>query len=78
MVMRNAIDTARFRFDPEVRAAVRAENGLGDRTVIGHVGRFNMQKNHTRLLDIYAAYMRRDPNSILVLIGEGELEGRDA
>ena len=35
-----------------------------------------MQKNHTRLLDIYAAYMRRDPNSILVLIGEGELEGR--
>ena len=76
MVMRNAIDTARFRFDPEVRAAVRAENGLGDRTVIGHVGRFNMQKNHTRLLDIYAAYMRRDPNSILVLIGEGELEGR--
>ncbi len=75
MVMRNAIDTACFRFDPEVRAAVRAENGLGDRTVIGHVGRFNMQKNHTRLLDIYAAYMRRDPNSILVLIGEGELEG---
>lgn len=75
MVMRNAVDTARFRFDPEVRAAVRAEHGLGDRTVIGHVGRFNLQKNHTRLLDIYAEYTRLDPNSVLVLIGEGELEG---
>lgn len=74
MIMRNAIETEKFRFSPETRRAIRAELGVGDKTVIGHVGRFNVQKNHTRLLEIFAEYAKLQPDSLLLLIGEGELE----
>lgn len=42
--------------------------------MIGHVGRFNVQKNHSRLMDIFAAAARDIPEARLVLIGTGELE----
>ncbi len=42
--------------------------------MIGHVGRFNLQKNHTRLLDIFTKVLREAPEARLALIGVGELE----
>ena len=42
--------------------------------MIGHVGRFNLQKNHTRLLDIFAHIAKAAPDARLALIGVGELE----
>ena len=42
--------------------------------MIGHVGRFNVAKNHSRLLDIFAEIARNAPDARLVLIGVGELE----
>lgn len=75
-IMRNAIDLSKFGFDSSIRAAMREEYGLNDKFVIGHVGRFNPQKNHTRILDIFAALLKIRPDSCLVLIGEGELEGQ--
>lgn len=73
-ILRNAISLDKFAFNPEPRAKLRAEKGFGEKTVIGHVGRFNIQKNHTRLLDIFAEYVEINPNAVLALIGEGELE----
>lgn len=73
MVIRNAIETQRFCFDPAVRQQMRTQYGLDGKTVLGHVGRFNVQKNHTRLLDIFNYYLQHDPTAMLVLIGEGEL-----
>ena len=74
MVLHNAIEPDPFRFDPAVRAQMRARYGLQDQIVLGHVGRFNVQKNHTRLLDIFARFLQREPQAVLVLIGTGELE----
>ena len=42
--------------------------------MIGHVGRFNVQKNHNRLLDIFAEIAKAIPDTRLALIGTGELE----
>ena len=42
--------------------------------MLGHVGRFNFQKNHSRLLDIFAAVAKAAPEARLALIGVGELE----
>jgi glycosyltransferase involved in cell wall biosynthesis len=42
--------------------------------VIGHVGRFNVQKNHSRLLDVFAEIVKAVPDARLALIGVGELE----
>lgn len=72
---RNAIDTALYRYDAETAATVRAEFGVTDPNtlVVGHVGRFFPQKNHTFLIDIFAALHKRQPNSVLWLVGGGEL-----
>ena len=73
-ILRNAIDVSRFAFQPEVRERLRQAHGLENCFVIGHVGRFNVQKNHNRLLDIFAEIAKAIPYTRLALIGTGELE----
>ena len=73
VTLRNAIDLDRFGYRPEVRAKLRAEYGLNDKLVVGCVARLMAQKNHTRLLDIFAALKKVRPDSCLLLVGEGEL-----
>ena len=73
-VLRNAIDVSRFAFRQEIRDRLRQLHGLENCFVIGHVGRFNVQKNHSRLLDIFAEITKAVPEARLVLIGTGELE----
>ena len=43
--------------------------------VIGHVGRFFKQKNHTFILDIFYNVLKRRKDSYLLLVGDGELRG---
>ena len=73
-ILHNAIDLPKFQFQLEVRRRLRQLHHLDGCFVISHVGRFNRQKNHTRLLDIFAAVAKTDPEARLVLIGIGELE----
>ena len=73
-IINNAIQTEKYAFDEEVRSAIRKEYGLDGKYVIGHVGRFQYQKNHEFLIDIFNEYLKLDPNAILMLIGQGEYE----
>lgn len=71
----NAIETARYAYSEEARATVRADLGIGSETmVVGHVGRLCAQKNQLRLLDIFSEIHRQHPDSILLLVGRGELD----
>lgn len=72
-VLKNAVDTRRLRFDAAARRRVREELGLGDCPVVGHVGRFALQKNHRFLIEVFAALVAVEPRAQLVLVGEGEL-----
>ena len=74
-VVPNAIDTERFRFNAEVREQTRRQLGVENKFVVGHIGRFNTQKNHMFLLDIFREVLKRNPASVLLLIGKGETEG---
>jgi glycosyltransferase involved in cell wall biosynthesis len=57
--------------DPQ---SVRAELGIpASAFVIGHVGRFEDQKNHTFLVDIFVEILKREPQAYLLLIGKGTL-----
>lgn len=72
VVIRNAIDTEKFRFDEKKRTEVRGEFGIASGTLLfGHVGRFCPQKNHHFLIDVFAEIVRSHPNSRLLLVGEG-------
>lgn len=70
-IIHNAIDAARFMYDPGLRDQVRERLGLTDAFVIGHVGRFNYQKNHPYLIDIFAALCKIRQDAVLLLLGEG-------
>jgi glycosyltransferase involved in cell wall biosynthesis len=67
------IDLSAFDRVPD-RANVRYELGIPqDAFVIGHVGRFQKQKNHAFLVDIFAEILDREPQAYLLLLGEGPL-----
>lgn len=73
-IVHNGIDTERFRFNDEIRLDYRKKLNLINNYVIGHIGRFNDQKNHSFLLDIFKEVAERNEDARLILIGEGELE----
>ena len=76
-VMPNAIDTAKFAYDPDARKRLRKELGIPqDAFVVGHVGRFTYAKNHVFLLKIFKELLKTEANARLLLVGEGELEQR--
>jgi glycosyltransferase involved in cell wall biosynthesis len=67
------IDLAPFRASTD-RAAVRSEFKIPERAfVVGHVGRFDYQKNHKFLIEIFTTLSRRNPDARLLLIGEGPM-----
>ena len=71
-IFNNAIDLNKFKFDKNVRNEVRKELDIEDNFVIGHVGRLCFQKNQEFLIDVFKEVHRRNPNSVLLLIGDGE------
>ncbi len=73
-VITNGVELDRFRFDPEARARTRRELDCEDALLVGHVGRFSEQKNHKKLIEIFAELHAIEPKARLLLLGEGELE----
>ena len=70
-VLNNAIDAGKYAFDAAIRSEVRHELGLpADALVVGHVGRFDPQKNHRFLVEIFEK-MPKDAR--LLLVGDGVL-----
>lgn len=74
LLIHNGVDLKKFRYDPEIRDQVRRELGLEDAVVVGHVGRFAYQKNHSFLIRAFQAFKEKDPKAKLLLVGEGDLK----
>lgn len=76
-ILNNAIDLNKFRFDRESRANIRREFNIdSDTFVVGHIGRFMVQKNHKFLLKAFSKIREKNNNSVLLLVGgNGDLEG---
>lgn len=69
-VIRNAIDVGKFAFNPAIRKEVRKEFGISDdEFLIGHVGRFDHQKNHLFLISAFSDFLKEQPKSRLMLVG---------
>lgn len=74
IIMKNAIDAKAYTYDAAKSAAMKSELGVSGKTVIGHVGRFFTQKNHPFLIDIFYEIHKKDENTVLLLVGGGELD----
>lgn len=72
-IIHNARNLHKFEFNKEKRIQIRRKYSIpNDAIVIGHVGRFNTQKNHKYLINIFANYSIKHKDAVLVLIGFGE------
>lgn len=74
IMMNNAVDAQKFRYSEETRKEIRSSLGIEDKFAVVNVGRFNQQKNHGFLIDIFENIKKKNPDSVLLLAGNGELE----
>lgn len=70
-VIHNAINASKFRYNQAVRDEMRSQLHIQDKLVLGHVGRFDYQKNHPYLIRIFKAVCDRRDDAVLLLLGEG-------
>lgn len=71
-IINNAIDYTNFKFNKMTRNHVRKELKVANDTfVVGHVGRFDYQKNHKFIISI--AESMKEKNIVFLLLGDGHL-----
>lgn len=74
-VLNNAIEVESYIYNEELRRKKRKELNIQDnQIVIGHIGRFVKQKNHSFLIDIFNEIHKKNEQMVLVLVGQGPLE----
>lgn len=73
-IINNAINTSLFTYNPLTELEAKRFLKLEGKKIIGHVGRFNEQKNHFFLIKIFKEIYNLDKNIHLVLIGDGNLK----
>ncbi|WP_163538992.1 glycosyltransferase [Gracilibacillus sp. YIM 98692] len=75
-LMRNAIDTEKFKFEMNNRKKLREKYQLENKFIIGHVGTFLEVKNHEFIIDTFKEITNIKDHSVLMLIGDGKLKDR--
>ena len=69
--LNNAIDAEEYTYNCTKRQAMRQNLGISEnQIVVGHVGRFDPQKNHKFIIDIFAEVQKQDKNAVLLLVGD--------
>ena len=75
VILKNGMHVNEYRFDYDLRKKMRKELGVKDSDLLlGCVGRFEKQKNHLFLIDIFNEIKKINKNTKLLLIGNGILE----
>lgn len=72
--IKNAIDLEKFKFNEVERNRIRKELNIENAFVIGNVARFDYQKNHMFLIEVFKQTIKSIPNAKLVLVGDGHLK----
>lgn len=75
LIFPNLIDVKKYAYSNENKSIIRKElNISNDSFVIGNVGRLTVEKNQTFLLNVFSRIVANIPNSVLVIVGDGELK----
>lgn len=73
-ILKNVIDIDKNFYNPKIREQYRERLGVSDKTVFIHVGRLHPAKNHLFLLNAFKRIIDIDSNSVLLVVGDGELK----
>ena len=73
LITNNAIDLNKFQVSKEIRDKIRNLYDINSSLCVGHVGRFITVKNHSFVIRIFREFLKLNPDSKLLLVGDGEL-----
>ena len=73
-IIHNGVDVEKYHFDSVEHEKIKNQMGHSGKIVFGNVARFKKQKNHEFLIDIFAEIHKMNQNTVLILVGQGELE----
>ncbi len=73
IIMNNAVDISKFAYNENYRNDIRKDLNIQTKYVIGHIGRFSVQKNQNFLVDTFKVLSENRDDCTLLLIGNGEL-----
>lgn len=73
-ILNNAIETKKYVYNPVKRQKMRKALGLSGKFVVGTVGRLSFQKNPQFNVEIFEEIHTHRPESVLIFVGQGELE----
>jgi glycosyltransferase involved in cell wall biosynthesis len=71
MIIYNAIQYEKYLFNFNTRIQLRERLQITNQTVIGHVGKFDFQKNHIFMINLLNILIKENSHYRLVLIGDG-------
>lgn len=75
-VVQNAIEAEKYEFNNKTRNELRNSLGIPLGSVVyGNVGRLGVVKNQLFLVKVFSKLLEKQSNSILCIVGEGELRG---
>lgn len=74
-IIKNGINLDEYNFSLQKRLKIREEFQIPESAhVLGHIGRFDSNKNQSFLIDIFKLYLKTNQDALLMLIGEGPME----
>lgn len=71
-VLKNGVQSKLYAYDKEKSAEMKRKLGVEGKFVVGNVARFKPEKNQTFLVDVFAEILKKNKDSVLLLIGSGE------
>ena len=72
-VISNGIELEDYEFNSDIRKELREKYGIGkDEKVFLNIGRMDVAKNQTFLIDVFGEYYKIDNKSKLIVIGDGD------
>lgn len=72
-IINNAIDSEIYKFDEIKRNKMRELLNVEKSFVIGHIGSFSEPKNHQFIIEVFYEVVKKQKNSVLLLVGDGRL-----
>ena len=72
-ILHNGIHLENYLYNEEGRNRIREEFGVQGCKVVGHIGRFSVEKNHRFFLSIAGELIKMDDNYRFICVGDGEL-----
>lgn len=73
-VLLNGIDLKKYAYSATREKDMRKKLGFAEEPIIGHIGRFSKEKNHSFIFAVFGEILKKQSDAILLLCGGGDLQ----